>query len=64
MTHDINITKFIQPKVVYRASGCHEVALGKLGIDFDGGDIEFVEDPLFDKTFVTSWLQETEHSDC
>lgn len=55
-THDVDVAKLIQPEVVSGIGRGHKVPLGKLGIDFSGGNVELVEDPLLNKGFVTSRL--------
>lgn len=56
MTHNIHITKLVKPKVVNCVSCGHEVAFTKLFVGLRGGDVKFVQDPLFDETLVSSGL--------
>ena len=41
-THNIDIAKFVKPKVVHGVGRGHEVAFAQLLVGFCGGDIELV----------------------
>lgn len=56
MAHNIYVTKLVEPKVVHRVGCRHKVAFTELLVHFRGSDIEFVQDPLLDETFVSCGL--------
>ena len=55
-THDINITKLIEPEIVRGGRGGHEVSIREVLIDLFCGNIELVNNPLLNKTLVACGL--------
>lgn len=55
-TYDIYIAQLVQPEIIRRVGGRHEVPLRELGIDLSRGNVELVQDPLLNKTFISRGL--------
>jgi hypothetical protein len=55
-THNVYITKLVEPKVINGVGRGHKVTFAELLIGFRGGDVELVKDPFLDETLVASGL--------
>jgi hypothetical protein len=55
-THDVYITKLVEPEVINGVGRGHKITLAELLVSFRGGDVEFVKDPSLDETLVASGL--------
>ena len=57
MTHDVDVAKLVEPKVVRDVGGLHEVTLRQLLVDLGSGKVELVQDPLLDERLLPVRLQ-------
>lgn len=55
-THNVYITKLVEPKVINCVGRRHKVTFAELLVGLRGGDIELVKDPFLDETLVASGL--------
>jgi hypothetical protein len=55
-THNVYITKLVQPKVINCVGRGHKVTFAELLVGLRGGDVELVKDPFLDETLVASGL--------
>jgi hypothetical protein len=55
-THDVYITKFVEPKVINRVGRGHKVTFAELLVGLRGSDVELVKNPFLDETLVASGL--------
>ena len=55
-THNIYVTKLVEPKVINRVGRSHKVTFSELLIGLRGGNVELVQDPFLDETLVASGL--------
>jgi hypothetical protein len=58
ITYNVNIAQFVQPEVIYRGSRHHKVAIGQLGIDCAGCQVELVENPPFNEALHSRGLHQ------
>lgn len=56
ITHNVYVTELVQPEIIHRCSGSHEVAHFKVLVDLCCGKIELVKDPSLNEGFVASRL--------
>jgi len=56
-TYDVYVADFVEPERVGVGSGRHEVSLVQSVVDFLGGTIQLVKDPLFDEGLLSSRLR-------
>jgi hypothetical protein len=55
-THNVYITKLVEPEVINGVGRGHKVTFAELLVSFCGGDVELVKDPFLDETLVPSGL--------
>ncbi len=56
MTHDIHVAELVQPEIVGRVSGKHEIPLSQVSIDLSSGSVELVQNPFLRQSFISSRL--------
>ena len=62
-THNVYITKLVEPKVINSVGRGHKVTFAELLVGLRGGDVELVKDPFLDETLVASGLFVTKGSE-
>ena len=51
-TYDVDVTQLVQPEIVDGIGGSHEVPVSEALVDFNSGNVELVEDPLFHEALI------------
>ena len=56
VTHDIHVAELVQPEIVRRVSGQHEIPLSQVSVDLSSGSVELVQNPFLHQSFISSRL--------
>ena len=51
-TYYVDVTQLVQPKIVDGIGGSHEVPVSEALVDFNSGNVELVENPLFHEALI------------
>lgn len=57
-TYDVDVAQLVEPEVMSRVGGVHEISIGHGLVDLSRSDVKFVEDPFLDNAFVASRLRD------
>lgn len=61
-TNDVDIADFVKPEGVDVIGSFHEVAVREVLVDFGGGRVELLEDPLLDEALISGGLSRVRES--